>query len=339
MKNTIYALAACLNDLNGKAPTEIQLTPSGQFKAKDGRPHGLNGWNVTPNNAASIVSLANQQDDSFVIDYEHQTLHARQNGQPAPAAGWFKNLEYREGLGLFATDVQWTDKAALAIQNKEYRYISPVISYDNKTGNVQKIHMAALVNNPALDGMKDLTALAEQHFSNTQDNTMDKDQEIAALKAQLADLQKQLDEAKTSAACANTQTVDLSQYMPITQAKALQEELTALSTQMKDKEVSEIIEAALKDGRLLGVQKDWAQELGKSNLASLKTFVQQAQPVAALSGMQTKGIMPKPANMPHVKVPAGMLVDSANAALHEQITAYQNQHKVDFHTAIIALGV
>jgi phage I-like protein len=339
MKNTTYALTACLNDLNGNVPSEIQLTPSGTFKAKDGRPHGLDGWQVNAQNSKNVTSLANNQTDKFVIDYEHQTLYAKQNGQPAPAAGWFGSVEYREGLGLFATNVEWTGKAALAIQNKEYRYISPVISYDNKTGNVQKIHMAALVNNPALDGMKDLTALAEQHFSTPQEPIMDKDKEIAELKAQISDLKKQLDESKSKAACADTQTVDLSQYMPITQAKALQDELTALATQVKDKEVAEIIEAALKDGRLLATQKDWANELGKSNLSSLKTFVSQAQPVAALSGMQTRGIAPKPANMPHVKVPAGVLVDNTQAALHEQITAYQNQHKVDFQTAIIALGV
>jgi len=42
----------------------------------------------------------------YVIDYHHQTLLAEKNGQPAPAAGWFDALEWREGDGLYAIDVR-----------------------------------------------------------------------------------------------------------------------------------------------------------------------------------------------------------------------------------------
>ncbi len=96
--------------------------------------------------------------DDFVIDYEHQTIQASKNGQPAPAAGWFKRLEWREGQGLFAVDVRWTARAAAMIVAREYRYISPVFGFDPTTGEVQSLQSAAITNNPALDGLTDIAA-------------------------------------------------------------------------------------------------------------------------------------------------------------------------------------
>jgi phage I-like protein len=81
-----------------------------------------------------------------VIDYEHQTLNAATNGQPAPAAAWFSTLEWRDGDGLYATDVQWTERAAAMVAAGEYRFLSPVFCFDNH-GNVKALLHAALTNN------------------------------------------------------------------------------------------------------------------------------------------------------------------------------------------------
>jgi phage I-like protein len=345
MKKELIALAACSIDLAGTVPTEIQLTPAGTFKAKDGRPVGLSGWILNNENAQAVIQLANSQADAFVIDYDHLSLYAKQNGVPAIAAGWFKNLQYREGLGLFATQVEWTDSAALAIKNKEYRYISPVLSFEPKTGVITKIHMAALTNSPALDGMKDLTVLAADYFSTQQDSDMEKIKEledkIVALTAQLSEKDE-----KIAALSAVDKTVDLSSYMPIADVKPLQEQITALSTQLKAKEDAEIasdikqtIEAALSDGRLLVAQKEWAQKLGESNLAALKEYVSVATPIDALSGTQTGGKPPAGETTAlKVKVPTGWGVDESQAALHQEIAAYQKQNGVDYTTAAIAIG-
>lgn len=304
MKNELIAISALSIDLAGSVPTEIQLTPAGLFKAKDGRPAGLSGWILDSQNAQNVVQLANAQSDAFVIDYEHQTLYAKQNGMPAPAAGWFKNLQYREGLGLFATQVEWTDSAALAIHRKEYRYISPVIAYDQKTGVVTKVLMAALVNNPALDGMKDLTALATDYFSQQQETQMIDAEKIKKLEAENADLKKQLEDSKAAcataedkakkAACANESgAVDLSQYVPMADFKATQTQLVALSAQVQEKEINEVIEAALSDGRLLPAQKELAQKMGKQDIASLKEFLGGMTKIEGLSNTQTGGKTPE----------------------------------------------
>jgi hypothetical protein len=102
------------------------LLPAGRFTSVDGRPASIaacSAWVCGSQQAQSVVALAAQQANPMVIDYEHQTLNSQQNGQPAPAAGWFKNLEWRDGQGLFATDVDWTPAAAKAIADRRSRIL------------------------------------------------------------------------------------------------------------------------------------------------------------------------------------------------------------------------
>ena len=84
-----------------------------------------------------------------VIDYEHQIDAAAQNGQPAPAAGWVKELEVRDGA-LWGR-VEWTPRGAAHIGAREYRYVSPTFAFDARTRKVKALHRAALTNAPALD--------------------------------------------------------------------------------------------------------------------------------------------------------------------------------------------
>lgn len=92
-----------------------------------------------------------------VIDYEHQTLHTVKNGQPAPAAGWIHALRWIEGKGLHAL-AELTERAKEQIKKGEYRYFSPVIQYSPKTGEVTRLLMGALTNNPAIHGMAAIKA-------------------------------------------------------------------------------------------------------------------------------------------------------------------------------------
>ena len=147
------------------APTdgnEFQIFPAGRFNAQDGRPKDAPAWFVDGTIAARLIAEFNANKNPMVVDYEHQTVLAKDNGKPAPAAGWVHRLEWREGEGLFAVDVKWTDAARACIQNDEYRYISPVFHYDRQTGEVRSLLNAALTNLPALDGMGAAVALRHQ---------------------------------------------------------------------------------------------------------------------------------------------------------------------------------
>lgn len=294
-------VAVCLVDLNGLAPSEFRIIPSGKFKARDGRPKGLDGWVLTPERAKKIVVEASQQEDRFVIDYEHQTLYSRENGKPAPAAGWFKALEWRDD-GLYATVVEWTEAALASIQAKEYRYISPVLSYDKKTGAVTGILMAALVNFPAIDGLTDLAA-AHFFINQPREESMnpellellglpDDAEESVVMSSAFAKLEwasGQIEALTAEINTLKTQSPDPAKYAPFDTVKILQAQIAELSAQVRNDEISKLVEPALSDGRLLPSLKGWAMDLGAKDVEALGTFLKAAQPIAALGGTQTGG--------------------------------------------------
>lgn len=130
---------------------EIQLFPAGNFRAVDGRPTDVDTWRMDGDIARALIDGFNARRRRLVIDYEHATLTAKVTGQPAPASGWIKSLDWREGQGLYA-QVNWTKRAKGHIDGDEYRYISPVFTYD-KQGRPQALLHAALTNDPALDDL------------------------------------------------------------------------------------------------------------------------------------------------------------------------------------------
>ena len=137
----------------------FRLVPAGRFRANDGRPHGISGWLMDGDSARRIIAELSARKNDLLIDYEHQSLRTQETGKPAPAAGWFKQLAWREGDGLYITDARWTRNAAAMLSAQEYRYISPVFHFDDVTGRVLSIVGAAVTNTPGLDGLTDLVAL------------------------------------------------------------------------------------------------------------------------------------------------------------------------------------
>lgn len=113
-------IAAMTFAIGADAGAHVQLLPAGEFKATDGRPMPWGSWKLTAKNAPSVIALVNDRKNDFVIDYEHQTQLSETNGQPAPAAGWFKKVEFDADKGLFATDARWTARATQYIGADEY---------------------------------------------------------------------------------------------------------------------------------------------------------------------------------------------------------------------------
>lgn len=321
---TTTGIASCAISVTPAA--EIQLFPAGQFRASDGRPKDAPHWTIDAEIAAGIIAdFAARQNDT-VIDYEHQTLLTTQNGQPAPAAGWFGQLEWRDS-GLFAIDVTWTERATQMIGGGEYKYISPVFTYDRKTGAIKSLLNAALTNNPALDGMDAVAASQVSKLINQQPNQekLSVDELLEQLRWLLnlpvtstkddviAELQKAIDQLKSTnpTATANAdfslialvhslnheiaalKTVanhpDPAKFVPVQVMKTLQDELASLKTEKLEREVDGVVAAALASGQILPAQEDWARNLGKENLASLKQYLDGAQPIAALTNTQSGG--------------------------------------------------
>ncbi|MCX0422075.1 hypothetical protein ODY53_06780 [Aeromonas veronii] len=148
-----------------------QLLPVGPFKARDGRPFDVAGghWQLDGQIAAALIARAKALGQDILIDYDHQTLKTEQNGQPAPAAGWYNSDEiaWREGQGLFIKP-RWTERAAALVAAKEYRFLSAVFPYDAQ-GRPLELRMTAITNDPGVVGMQALAALsalpASSHMS------------------------------------------------------------------------------------------------------------------------------------------------------------------------------
>ena len=117
------------------------------MKARDGRTFDLA-------NPDAVVQVFNAGGVDLPVDYEHQSERAEaRNSGPVPAAGWIKSLQVRAD-GIWGR-VDWTKRARDMIANREYRYLSPAILYNQPDRKIIRLKGAGLVHNPALH----LTAL------------------------------------------------------------------------------------------------------------------------------------------------------------------------------------
>lgn len=165
----IAALSLPLPSVGG----EVQIFPAGSFDAPDGALEGAGPWFIDSQIAAAVIARAGRsRQQDMLIDYEHQSLLAAENGRPAPAAGWQPRagLVWREGEGLFGTGTRWTAAAKTAIDGDEYRYISPVFNYDD-AGRVTGLISLALTNKPAIPDMR--RAAASFKIKTREESTMD----------------------------------------------------------------------------------------------------------------------------------------------------------------------
>lgn len=325
------ALAACSFALPAPGDDNLiwlQATPAGAFGPSDGRPMSVPAWRIDAAGAARVIERFRARRTPPVVDYEHQTLHKEENGLPAPAAGWMRDLEWRDGQGLFV-QVELTQRARQYIDDSEYRYFSPVFLYDAQSGDVLDLQMGAFTNSPAIDGMEALSLRAAATFGLTlaipEDPTVNpllkavlaalglpettsEEQAMAALSAQknhhaalrqALGLDEQAQPAAVLAACtglkakaAGADQPDPARFVPVDVMKGLQDQVAALSAQLNGDKAERLIQAALEDGRLLKPMEPWARDLAKKDIASLSAYLSAAQPIAALSKTQTGGQPP-----------------------------------------------
>lgn len=314
--------------LQAQGDNALQLFPAGQFTAPRGAMAGSGPWTLNNADAASLISLAKQRQNDIVIDYEHQTLKAAENGQPAPAAGWLspQDIHFVPGKGLLASNPKWTSKAAAHISNDEYRYLSPVFSYDIKTGRVLDLINVALTNQPAIDGMdKIMLAAASFSMQPQQEDapmneellkllglTKDASEEdaVAALTsivtevdglvavigvkdvtglAALSAIKTELTDLIKAAEGAEQAIAAAKSETPgtaMTVIKEQGEQIAALTARIDGDEMNTLIAAAKAEGKLVPAQEDWARSLG---VDKFKDFIKAAPRIAALSQTQTHG--------------------------------------------------
>ncbi|WP_428560455.1 MAG: phage protease [Solidesulfovibrio sp. DCME] len=72
----------------GAAPQWVQLLPAGTFTGRD----GAGPYSLDDPQAVIAATLAAAAGADLPIDYDHQILWSRNNGQPAIAGGWLKGF-------------------------------------------------------------------------------------------------------------------------------------------------------------------------------------------------------------------------------------------------------
>lgn len=285
-------IASVATELSADVNGEVQILPAGTFTCLDGR----GPFELTDAVGAKIVAWFESFENDLAIDYEHQRLNAESNGQPAPAAGWIKRLEWRAGVGLFA-QVEWTARAHELIKAREYKYLSPVFYTDKKQGGklLPMIGVPGLVIDPAIDGMAPATA-ASQTTNASGATTMDLAQLIALLGlpegATEADVKAAIEKLKTPAsAAASAASVDMSQYVPVAAVQELQTKVAELSAASSQREVNELVAAAVAEGKLHTPQlQAWA---ATQKPEALKAFLASCTAIPALAGqMQSQQVPP-----------------------------------------------
>ena len=293
----------------GDARQWVHLMPAGSVTARDGR-----RWTV---DAEAVVAhtIARAGDTDIVIDYEHQSQLAESNGQPAPAAGWIKQIEVRSG-GVWGL-VRWTTRARELLKTKEYRYLSPTFTHDDE-GNVQLIVSAALTNLPALD----MTALATISTKMPQANkmtileklgrllglakdadegaAMDKVQSLidqtthhaALTKAlaidptakadeQLAAARALLDKANKAEAIGKPPDPDPAAYVPREEFTALAKTLAELQTAQANTAATAAVDQAVSAGKVTPSTRSWAERYAQSDLEGFLAYCQAAPVIVA----------------------------------------------------------
>lgn len=282
--NFIQTVALALNSEGDAAPTWIQLTPEGpNIAGRDGRK-----W-ILPNPEAVVAEFRDNGAD-LPIDFEHATQIKGQKGEAAPAIGWIKDLEIRNGE-IWAK-IEWNEVGQNAIASKAYRYVSPAFTFAGVTGNILKMISAGLTNTPNLK----LAAL--NHRGASQETAMN----AAILKA----LGLKADASETDVLAAintmqsdhttalnSAQIPDPGKFVPKADHDLALNRITKFEEAEKETEevaINTAVDAAIEDGKVAPASRDYHIAACKQDggLKRFQTMVGASPEIAGKSDLDKK---------------------------------------------------
>jgi len=312
----LLSLLASTFALNAAAESvgRIQLLPFGEFASRDGRPGPGRKWRLTDAQGLKIATALNAiaAQTPIVIDYEHATLIAVPKGEIAPAAGWMNRFEWLNGQGLFS-DVDWTPKAKASIDNKELRYISPVITSDPNTDEVTGVAFAALTNFPGLLGMDEAKVVSALNafaatLTQPEKNLMDRTQLIALLglaaTATDADITNAITAlrakpgipgalvtalglpatADETAALSAVQSLRTGSAQTLDAVSQLTTQVAALTTQLNEGKLTTLVDGAIAAGKFGPAHRDMLLNQGRTDFAALSAVIDKTAVIPGLLG-------------------------------------------------------
>ncbi len=243
---------------------KVKILPLGEIKGRDGR-----YWELTKDDAVAIVNQIKSDGVDIVLDFEHRSYDYPSD---ETAAGWFKadSFEVRDD-GIYAS-LELTEKGLQAVNNKEYRYLSPVF-YSSGTRIVQ-LESVGLTNLP---NIPDIPALNKK-TKNFKEDTMDM---IEKLTKEKTELEVQLNELKGKLQKYEEMEKELNKIKKerddtLQELNKIKGEFEALKKEQYEREINQMVENAIKDGKLAPAQKEIALKIGLNSKEMLEEMIKNS---------------------------------------------------------------
>lgn len=237
--------------------------------------------------ANQVMEAAVEHGTDLSIDYDHAMVSgglfdAMDPAERGKAAGWF-NLDIKNGE-LWAHNVKWTPKAALAIQNGEWRYISPAINFNKDTKRITHVTNVALTNLPATRKPDPLRSLSQSTIN----------EEVfmfpeALLK--MLGLGKDATEAQVLSA-------SMAMQKDATDVVSLRAEAASLRAEVlkaESQKLSAEIEAAITEGRITPAQREILTSLGAEKPEVVRQILLTSTPRVQMESKAAPSAAPTPA--------------------------------------------
>lgn len=334
------------NDEMSGCPDMVKILPVGKVNSEKG------DFIVDMESFQAMKAEMQRRGIDIVIDYEHQTLKDVQ----APAGGWVKDLVYTPEA--IVAKVEWTPKAREYLNNKEYRYLSPVVLTRKSDSKAVVLHSLALTNIPAINRMFAIVNSVDfdtDNLLNTADTggkKMDLQQikellglpadapEVAVMNALVERLKKPDQNAGGDKQPDDKQVVANSVILGLLElpAEAKTEDVTTKIMALKagatahDQEIKETLERirqreaddavmmALKAGKITAAQKDWAKEYALKDRSGFDSFVEKAPAVVPVEKMNIT-------DAPKAKTEVNELVLKATGVSKEDVEKYADKEE------------
>ena len=184
------------------------------------------------------------------------------------------------------------EKAKQYLENKEYKYLSPVVICRKSDGKAA-LHSVALTNTTAIDGMFALVNSIDISSPDGAEggNSMELKKIVALLglpaDATEADVEKAIQELKKQ-----EKTEDVAaKIMELkgTADKTKDEMILELKRRMDERDAEELVTMALKQGKISAAQKAWAKEYALKDAEGFQAFVAKAPAVVPVGKTGSAG--------------------------------------------------
>lgn len=235
------------NEKTQSIPNEIKILPVGTVNSEKGN------FIVDKEAYEAMKAAMQRRGVDIVVDYEHQTLKDCQ----APASGWVKELIYTPDA--IVAKVEWTSRAKEYLENKEYKYLSPVVLTRKKDRKAIVLHSLALTNTPAINGMfaivNSVKTDSEEDDGGTNPMDMLKIKELLGLPARATD-----EEVMAT----------------------LIERLSMVEKQAHKLEVDNALDNALRSGKITSYQLNDMRTFAEFDIEKFKAFINKAPQVVPI---------------------------------------------------------